>query len=96
MKQLFMKYVVQETRIKEVSLTDFCSIVREIRYLTDRGKPELGLFVRGSQEGFVRLLTTVPLSAVSGEPERVCDWEEYAAEHMGEIYEYLIEKGELL
>lgn len=81
----------------DFDLASFSEYVKEIRFFGEpefKGK-ELTLY-RSSGLNHIRGFVDVPASILPGGPERSCDWDEYAREHIELIYNYLVKKWETL
>lgn len=93
---------VTEWQEFEMDLEEFDAYIKEIRVFdnTMRGfgylkEPNLTLY-RKSGDHFIAGCVDIPTSIFPGAPERKCDWDDYAREHIEIIYNYLVEKGQVL
>ena len=78
-------------------LADFSRYVKDIRFFeAGRGHGDELTLYRSSGLHHICGFVDVPASILPGEPERSCDWDDYAREHIEIIYNYLVEKGETL
>lgn len=83
--------------VMDFDLASFLEYVKEIRFFEADGRREAELVLyRSSGLHHICGFADVPASILPGEPERSCDWDDYAREHIDLIYNYLVEKGETL
>ena len=74
-------------------LADFSRYVKDIRFFeAGRGHGDELTLYRSSGLHHICGFVDVPASILPGEPERSCDWDDYAREHIELIYDYLVEK----